>query len=374
MARSLPQVGFLTGDIGQRHGWARYSHDLLLALQRAGLPFTVVSARNSPPNEFLEQRRLLPGIVPAERQTLARSLLASPAVARALRDCDLLHSLIEPCAVCGLQVAGRRPHLVTAHGSYLRLLTQRRWPAGALWRRSLARSQLVCVSRYTARVAQDLLPGAQPLVIPNGIDASRFERPVTPRPVGGPTVLSVGAPKARKGTLELLRAMARVTADLPQARCVIVGNLRDSPVYVERLRAEIHRLDLEQRVTLTGQVDEPTLLAWYAAAQVFALPSLNIGPRFEGFGLAHLEAGAAGLPVIGTRDCGAEDAIVEGETGLLLPQQNVEEALAEAITGLLRDPRRAQRMGAAGRARALRQTWARVADELIAHYRRLAAR
>ena len=374
MAGSLPQVGFLTGDIGQRHGWARYSHDLLPALQRAGLPFIVVSARNSPPHDTLEQRRLLPNFVPAARQTLARSLLASPAAARALRGCDLLHSMIEPCAVAGLRVAGRRPHLVTAHGSYLRLLTQRRWPAGMLWRRALARSQLVCVSRYTAQVARDLLPGAQPLVIPNGIDARRFDRPVTPQPVEGPTVLSVGAPKARKGTLELVRAMARVSADLPQARCVIVGNLDDAPVYVERLRDEIRRLDLDQRVKLVGQVDEATLLGWYAAAQVFALPALNVGPRFEGFGLAHLEASAAGLPVIGTRDCGTEDAIVEGETGLLLPQQNVAEALAAAITGLLRDPQRARRMGAAGRARARQQTWERVAGDLIAHYRRLAAR
>ncbi len=374
MAGSLPQVGFLTGDIGQRHGWARYSHDLLLALQRAGLPLIVVSARNSPPHETLEQRRLLPDVVPAGRQILARSLLASPTVARALRSCDLLHSMIEPCAVSGLRVAGRRPHLVTAHGSYLRLLTQRRWPAGVLWRRALARSQLVCVSRYTAQVARELLPGAQPLVIPNGIDATRFDRPVTPQPTEGPTVLSVGAPKARKGTLELVRAMARVIDNLPQVRCVIVGNLDDAPGYVERLRGEIRRLGLERRVKLTGQVDETTLLGWYAAAQVFALPALNIGPRFEGFGLAHLEASAAGLPVIGTRDCGSEDAIVEGETGLLLPQQNVEKALAEAITGLLRDPQRAQRMGAAGRARARQQTWERVAEGLIAHYRRLAAR
>ena len=139
------------------------------------------------------------------------------------------------------------------------------------------------------------------------------------------------------------------------------------------MRAEIRRHGLERRVNLLGQVDETTLLGWYAAAQVFALPSLNIGARFEGFGLAHLEAGAAGLPVIGTRDCGAEDAIVDGETGLLLPQQDVGQSLATAILSLLQDPQRARRMGHAGRARARQQTWERVAAELIALYRRLAA-
>ena len=144
-------------------------------------------------------------------------------------------------------------------------------------------------------MARELLPGARPAVIPNGIDAERFARPVAAPLTQGPTVLSVGPPKPRKGTLELLRAMARVVAELPQARCVIIGNLHDSPDYVDRVRAEIRRLGLEQRVTLAGQVDETTLLGWYAAAQVFALPSMNIGPRFEGFGLAYLEAGAAGL-------------------------------------------------------------------------------
>lgn len=374
MSGTLPQVGFLTGDIGVRHGWARYSQDLLLALQRAGLPMVVVSARNSPPDAKLEQQRLLPNVFPAPRRQLARSLLATPGLARALRHCDLLHSLVEPCAAAGHQVAGRRPHLVTAHGSYVRLLTQRPWPAGVLWRRALTRAQLVCVSTYTARVARQVIPGAQPAVIPNGIDAQRFLRPAAAMAARGPTLLSVGVPKPRKGTLELVQAMAPVVTALPQAQCVIVGNLQGAPQYVARVRNEIRRLGLERHVRLTGQVDERTLLGWYAAAQVFALPSLNVGPRFEGFGLAHLEASAAGLPVIGTRDCGAEDAIVDGETGLLLPQENVVEALATAILALLRDPQRARRMGEAGRARAQGQTWERVAAELIALYRRLAGR
>ena len=373
MAATLPQVGFLTGDIGRRHGWARYSLDLLLALQRAGLPMTVVSARNSPDDTPLEQQRLLPNTSPAESHLLLRNLLAAPGVARALHGCDLVHTLVEPYALCGNRVAGRRPHLVTAHGSYVSLLSQRPRPAGHIWRNALARAQLVCVSNYTAQIARQVLPRAQPLVIPNGIDPQRFAQPPAARSTQGPTVLSVGAPKPRKGTLELVRAMRQVVAALPQARCVIIGSLREVPGYVAQLRAEIHELGLEAQVQLTGQVDEPTLLGWYAAAQVFALPSLNVGPRFEGFGLAHLEASAAGLPVIGTRDCGAEDAIVDGVTGLLLPQERLSETLAPAILALLRNPQQARRMGAAGRARAQQQTWERVAQELLPLYVRLAA-
>ena len=58
------------------------------------------------------------------------------------------------------------------------------------------------------------------------------------------------------------------------------------------------------------------------------MASLNVGWKFEGFGLTLLEASAAGLPVIGTRDCGAEDAVIEGETGLLVAQSDLEHELA----------------------------------------------
>ncbi len=373
MAATLPQVGFLTGDIGRRHGWARYSLDLLQALQRAGLPMTVVSARNSPDDTPLEQQRLLPNTSPAESHLLLRNLLAAPGVARALHGCDLVHTLVEPYALCGSRVAGRRPHLVTAHGSYVSLLSQRPWPAGRIWRNALARAQLVCDSHYTARVARQVLPNAQPRVITLGIDPQRFRRPVAALPTAGPTVLAVGALKPRKGTLELVRAMAQVIDKLPQAQCIIIGSHRDAPVYVEQVRAEIRDHGLEAQVHVPGQVDEQTLLGWYAAAKLFALPSLNVGPRFEGFGLAHLEASAAGLPVIGSRDCGTEDAIVDGATGLLVPQEGVTETLAQAILTLLRDPQRARRMGAAGRAYAQAQTWDKVTQEMLALYAKLAA-
>jgi glycosyltransferase involved in cell wall biosynthesis len=95
---------------------------------------------------------------------------------------------------------------------------------------------------------------------------------------------------------------------------------------------------------------------------------MNAGGKFEGFGLTHLEASAAGLPVIGTTDCGAEDAIVDGVTGLLVSQSAVTAALPGAIINLLTDPVRAKQMGAAGQERAQTQTWNRVAQRMIEVY------
>jgi phosphatidylinositol alpha-1,6-mannosyltransferase len=181
-------------------------------------------------------------------------------------------------------------------------------------------------------------------------------------------VLSVGAVKRRKGTLELVQAMAAVRRHIPDVQCVILGSLDAESGYVEGVRAAIAALGLEDCVYLPGRVPDETLLGWYSAADVFVLPSMNDSWKFEGYGLVHLEASAAGLPVVGTTDCGAADAIEDGVTGLLVPQAGIAETLPGAILSILNDPVRARQMGGAGREKAQRQTWDHVAQQMIALY------
>ena len=106
----------------------------------------------------------------------------------------------------------------------------------------------------------------------------------------------------------------------------------------------------------------------YRTADLFCVPSMNDGWRFEGFGQVHLEAGAFGIPAIGTRECGAADAIDEGVTGLLVSQLSIETELPEAILKLLDDPALRARMGEANRSKAERTTWESVAARYIALY------
>jgi phosphatidyl-myo-inositol dimannoside synthase len=363
------KLGLLAADLSHRHGWAHHCLSLILALRRAGVQMTIITARNSPDVDGLEFQRLLPDTNPMERHLLLKSLRSAPEIGRRLRGCDLVHAMIEPYAPVGAWVAAGRPFLITAHGSYIDLLARRRY-AGPIYRRLFQRARvIVCVSRYTAKVIQETLPGVPTAVINNAIDPTRF----TDLPQGavekrGPTVLAVGAVKMRKGTLELVRAMPAVRAAVPDAQCVIIGSLDAELGYSHQVTAEINLLGLQDCVHLLGHVPEATKLAWYGAADVFALPSLHVGRKFEGFGLTYLEASAAGLPVIGTRDCGAEDAIEHGVTGLLVPQSGVTAALADAIIDLLRDPARAAQMGAAGRERAQNQTWDNAARDWLALY------
>jgi phosphatidylinositol alpha-1,6-mannosyltransferase len=362
------RIGFLTSDLGHRHGWGHHNLSLIQALCRAGVEVTTVASHNSPPVEGLSVAPILPTIDPRERGIVIRSALQVPRVRRLLHDCDLIHAAIEPFAPLGSWVAGQRPLVISGHGSYVRI-DQQRWPTRLAYQRAFRRGLLVCVSHYTARVATSVVPAVRTAVVNNGVDVERFAH-LSPldTPKRGPTVLSVGAVKRRKGTLELVQAMTAVRQQIADVQCVILGSLDMEPEYVARVRAAIATLGLENRVHLLGRVPDETLLGCYGAADVFVLPSINDGWKFEGYGLVHMEASAAGLPVIGTRDCGAEDAVDDGVTGLLVPQTGIGEALPAAIIALLSEPARARRMGEAGRAKAQRQTWDHVARQMIALY------
>ncbi len=364
------QVGLLAPELTEAHGWGRYTMELAQALAAGGdVRFVIAASRASPGDGGIPHRGyhpILPPLLPARRWTTPRSLAAVPRLLLAFRGCQVIHAAAEHYLPAAALAALGRPLFVTAHGTYLPMSAVR-GGVGWLFRWAAARAVVLAVSNYTARQVQAILPGARLQVIPNGVHAERFRTPpATLPPKRGPTVLGVGVNKARKGFHILLEAMAAVREKVPDAQCVIIGDDRDE-AYQATLRQLMEAHGLAGHVHILGRVPEEVLLGWYHAADVFALPAINVGGKFEGFGLVYLEAGAAGLPVIGTTGCGAEEAIEDGVTGYLVPQHDVP-ALAERIVRLLADPALRQRMGAAGRARAEAHTWARVASQVRGLY------
>ncbi|MCS6870596.1 MAG: glycosyltransferase family 4 protein [Anaerolineae bacterium] len=360
-------VALIATDPSEAHGWSSHARDLSAALASHGVSITLITSRDAAVDNLpnVTVRRLLPSLTAPPRLFNLRLLAANLAVQRATRNADLLHVLAEPYTLAAL--TSTKPLIVTAHGTYLPQTAQ--MPIlGALYRHAYRRAQLICVSHYTQKRVKAVLPNARTRVIPNGVNLARFAQLITVDvPKRAPTVLSVGQIKARKGFLEIVEAMALVRRHVPEAEAVFIGDLKGDPQYVAQLRERISALGLADAVHLLGRLPEPELLAWYAAADVFALHSLNQGVSFEGFGLVYLEASAAGLPVIGTRDCGAEDAIRDGETGFLVAQGDVA-GLAEVLVRLLRDPDLRRRLGAAGRKFAAQHTWDASARQVIACY------
>ena len=358
------RIGFLISELSHQNGWATYSLSLIRALQEIGFEARVITARNSPRLPNIESHALLPTVAPPDKNSLLRMTALTPRVSHLLSDCDIVHSTVEHYAPLALTIVGNRPLFVTGHGSYVNLPNIRRFPVGALYKKAFLRSVMVCVSRYTARVAVEVLPELKTVIVNNGVNVERFaDPPPLEIPKRGPTILTTGGVKKRKGTLELVRAVAEVRDHIPDVQCVVIGRIHKNP-YTEQVQSEIARLDLHNHVQLLGFVSEEEVLAWYGAADVFVMPSINSEWQFEGFGLVHMEASAAGIPVIGSTNCGAEDAIDDGVTGLLVNQANIEEELPDAILTILGDPERAAEMGAAGFQKAQEQSWASVADKM----------
>jgi glycosyltransferase involved in cell wall biosynthesis len=155
------------------------------------------------------------------------------------------------------------------------------------------------------------------------------------------TLLAVGAVVERKGYDVLVAALAKL-AHLPW-RLTIAGDCGRSPEASARLRADIARFGLADRVSLLGAVSSDELTTRYASADLFVLPS-----RFEGYGMAFAEAIAHGVPVVGTT-AGAIPETVPASAGVLVPPDDVA-ALAAALQQLIEDRHERERLAAGARA------------------------
>jgi glycosyltransferase involved in cell wall biosynthesis len=169
------------------------------------------------------------------------------------------------------------------------------------------------------------------------------------------TILFVGRKERYKGYHALRAAAPLVWAERPDAKFVAIGQ----PAW----NAFLSRPPRDPRWTEPGVVSEEDKAAAFARATIFAMPS-----EHETFGLTYLEAWLAGLPVIAGDIAPLREVVREGVDGL--HARNEPRAVADALLALLRDPERARRMGANGRARVLAAfTWPAVALRTEAVYR-----
>ena len=155
-------------------------------------------------------------------------------------------------------------------------------------------------------------------------------------PADRPWLLAVGM--MRSG--DKLASFQRLAETLPLAsdanwHCIVAG---DGP---ERHAVEIAFAALQGRITLTGQLDTETLAMLYAASDLYIWPAVN-----EAYGMALLEAQAAGLPVLSVHTRGVPDIVAHGETGWLTPDDSPAK-LAAALRSLLAETDLRHRMAAA---------------------------
>ncbi len=308
-------------------------------------------------------------------------VLALPWLIRQHRIARILATVWLPCGVVSWLVTRflRIPYFLSAHGSEILDTQNLKNPLKHQVRKRLRwlktitlhnAQAIFAVSEYTRQlvIAQGISPD-KVVTILNGVNTERFQPlqdadwvRVRHKIEGRKVILTLGRLDDYKGHDTVIRALPQVLAAVPQAVYLIVGR---GP---ERIRLEqiVREVGVADKVIFAGYVPDDELVAYYNACDLFVLVSRQDEKDVEGFGLVYLEANACGKPVIGGDIGGVRDAIIHGETGLLVNPYD-QDAIAQAIIHLLCAPDEAQRLGCKGRQRVENELdWRHVAQRMQA--------
>lgn len=248
----------------------------------------------------------------------------------------------------------RKPLIVTLHGSDI--LTDPSVSYGMrldqtidMIIRKVLKEADVVIAASTATYREALRAGCQSekiMLIPNGVDLDRFNSKINGRRIRNvlsvvdkPMVFALGAHVPEHGFEYLIEAAYSVLKERPDVFFVIGGDGPLRPWYEEKAKS----LGIDKNVIFVGKIPPEDLPCYYAASDLFVIPSL-----VEAFGLVIVEAMGCEKPVVGTKVGGIPDIIKDGLNGYLARPRD-SKSLAEKILFLLENPNIAKRMGKEGR-------------------------
>ncbi len=360
------KILFLTESLDRQSGWGRYSSSLIKTLKSSDIEVSILCQERHDDTGFLYQVSGLPEVLNFRSNYVFFLLyVAKLLLCRNLEKPDIIHCVVETYAPIAwiLSKYWGIPYVVTVHGSFgIKTLINPwcRWIQKRCYRQAQA---VIAVSNYTKKRLLEKVLLTNVVVIPNGVDESFFS--IRSTNTGAPIVLGVGALKHRKGFHTVLRAIKEVKKSIPNIKYYMVGSGKDVK-YCTSLKTIIDDLGLGDTVVEYNSVDEGELRSLYGESRLFVLTPISDEYDFEGFGLVYLEANAAGLPVIGTSNSGAEDAVSDGVSGFLVLPENVS-ALVEKMLLVLQDSSVYNKLSQCGRAWAKSMTW----DVAIKQYKKV---
>ena len=353
------KIGFLTSSLSAEDGWGRYSRSLAEAMAK-NAEVKVLTQFDAPNETRLE--RVYAGLprwdykLPTQFKVFFKTL-------KYFRDCDIIHSLIEPYAP-GAALASRllgAKFVMTLHGTYavppLNLSLERLFLKLAYKIAAITTTG----SAFTETKVRRRIKFGECRFIPNGVDPKEFYR--LPDAGDGNYILTVGWLKARKGMDIFIKAFNEVKDEFPELKCKLAGGVGNEE-FAKYLKTLVKDNDLGNRVEFLGRVSDGDLLKQYNNCSVFVFPARDIDENFEGFPMVFYEANACGAPVVTTRGFGSEYAVKDNYNGLLIEPESVEGA-ANAIRKIIKSPELNLQMRKNALETAANHTWDKIAENML---------
>lgn len=199
--------------------------------------------------------------------------------------------------------------------------------------KALANMDLIIpVSEYSKSKIKIKLNPEKVIVIPNGFDFENIEQlKIEGKNLqnGFLNLLTIGTVWPRKGHHNVLNALPEIISDYPEVKYNIIGRLAD----LSKVKTLFENEKLKKHIKIFGSITNEEMHKVLNKSQIFILLSESqTTGDFEGFGIAVLEANYYGLPAIGSKNCGLEDAISNGVSGILVDPKNTNEVRAAVNT------------------------------------------
>lgn len=327
----------ITSMLNGNDGWGRYSTDLIDSLQKSGHQIEVICHKSE--NRFkFNQFDILPNPLSFTRNYIFSYISLYKCIDQIKKfNPDIIHCMVETYSPITylISLILSKKYIITVHGSFalkpfinpLYSILQSHFYKRA--------KHIIAVSNYTKKRLLERLPDIKIDVINNGIGSYFIDKSINNLTLKENIIIGIGGIKHRKGFHQSVRAFAAVLKKFPNYKYYIIGNNSDKK-YTEYLTGIINNLDIGESVFILNNVSDVELVDIYKKSKLFVLTSISDKFDFEGFGLVYLEANTFGIPTIGSYDSGAEDAIVNGKTGLLVRSDYVND-IAKKITMVLSD-------------------------------------
>jgi glycosyltransferase involved in cell wall biosynthesis len=234
---------------------------------------------------------------------------------------------------------------------------------------------VTAISTYVSNVIHGVIPSVSPIVIHPGIDPSFWAdncRTALDKKLDdlAPYFITVGEFKRRKGYTMLLPILKKAFERNANINYVIVGNQSINSVYYIEVKDLIEKFGVKERITILSGLSREELRAVYKKSIGYILLPQNVNWDIEGFGIAVMEAAASGIPAIIGKGSGADDTVVDGETGYLIEQNKSEDVISK-MEVLLQNQDLRTRLSEKAMQRAKKMDWSNQIKKYINIYEKI---